>query len=149
MKLRRATPEDLPGILALEVPGFEPRERWSERSWAGELQAENRTVLLAGEPVVGVIAVQLVGGVAELNRIVVDPAYRRKGLGATLVSAGIAIATAAEAEEMLLEVRHDNDAALALYARYGFTEIARRADYYGNGIDAVVLRVDLEGIDDD
>jgi ribosomal-protein-alanine N-acetyltransferase len=149
MNLRRATPEDLPEILALERQGFELKERWSEHSWTAELAADNRTVLLAGEPVVGVITVQQIGGVAELNRIVVDPAYRRKGVGGALVSAGIAIAVAAEAEEMLLEVRHDNAAASALYARHGFTEIARRADYYGSGVDAVILHLDLEGVNGD
>lgn len=144
MSVRPATPDDLPEILALERQGFAPKERWSERSWAAELAADNLSVLAAGDPVAGVIAVQRVGGVAELNRIVVDPAYRRKGLGTALVSAGMAIAVAAEAEEMLLEVRHDNTAARALYAAHGFIEIARRADYYGAGVDAVILRVDLE-----
>lgn len=146
MNPRRATPKDLPEILALEQGGFEPKERWSERSWAGELAADNRTVLVAGEPVAGVITVQQAGAVAELNRIVVAPAYRRTGLGHALLTAGIATAVAAEAEEMLLEVRHDNAGALGLYARHGFVEIARRPDYYGSGVDAVILRMDLEEV---
>ncbi len=78
---------------------------------------------------------------AELNRIIVASAGRRTGLGKTLLAAGIAAAE--EAEEMLLEVRHDNAPAMALYAAFGFEEIARRNNYYGGGVDAVVMRVEL------
>jgi [ribosomal protein S18]-alanine N-acetyltransferase len=142
--VRRATDADLPAILALEEQSFDPRDRWSAASWANELAADNRTVLVTGEPVAGVVSVQQVGAVAELNRIEVDPAYRRKDRGKALVSAAIEAAVAAQAEEMLLEVRHDNATALGLYARFGFTELARRAGYYAAGIDAVIMRLGLE-----
>lgn len=142
--MRRATEKDLPAILALEAQNFPARDRWSAASWTNELAADNRTVLVTGQPIAGVVSVQQVGGVAELNRIGVDPAYRRKGRGKALLTAAIEAAVAAEAEEMLLEVRHDNARALGLYARLGFSELARRAGYYGAGIDAVILRLDLE-----
>lgn len=147
MRVRRADDPDLDIILALEEQGFEAPERWSRASWASELAADNRIVLVAeGDAGIdGVITVQQVGGVAELNRIVVAAAGRRTGLGKTLLAAGIAAAE--EAEEMLLEVRHDNAPAMALYAAFGFEEIARRNNYYGNGVDAVVMRVELEDSD--
>lgn len=147
MSPRRATEADLAAILALEEQSFETRHRWSERSWAGELAAENRAVLVSGEPVVGVVTVQQIAAVAELNRIVTALAHRRIGLGGELLTAGIAAAVAAEADEMLLEVREDNTPALALYARHGFREIARRVGYYGAGTDAVVMRLELEMVE--
>lgn len=143
MSVRRAGPDDLAGVLALETEGFTERERWSEASWASELAADNRVVLIAGEPTTGVAAVQHVGGVAELNRIVVATAARRGGLGRELLAAGIAAARAVEADELLLEVREDNAAALGLYAAFGFAEIARRNNYYGGGVAAVVMRLEL------
>lgn len=143
--MRPATEADLAAILTLEAQGFPSKERWSEVSWAGEIAADNRVVLVDGE-VDGVVSVQHVGGVAELNRIVVG--RRRAGLGRALLTAGIAAAREVECEEMLLEVRHDNVPALALYVRFGFEEIARRADYYGNGVDAVIMRLELEDGDD-
>lgn len=141
--MRPARETDLDAILALETTGFTPRERWSRGSWAGELEADNRIVLVAGA-VTGVASIQHVGGVAELNRIVVAPEARRGGLGRSLLAAGIEAAREVECEEMLLEVRHDNAPALALYAAFGFMEIARRTNYYGDGIDAVILRLELE-----
>lgn len=149
--LRPAGIRDVNGVTALEET-FEAKERWSESAWASEIEAGNRrvTVAVAGERVVGVVAVQIIGGVADLNRIIVVPDAREQGLGARLLAAGIEAADAERADEMLLEVRHDNQPALALYRRAGFIEIARRAGYYGAGVDAVVLRLDLtEGDDDD
>ncbi|MDO5499574.1 MAG: GNAT family N-acetyltransferase [Propionibacteriaceae bacterium] len=145
--MRPAHARDLDAILALEAAGFGPRERWSRASWASELEADNRIVVVAGE-VAGIASVQHVGGVAELNRIIVSQAARRCGLGRALLRAGIDAALELECEEMLLEVRHDNAAALALYAGHGFVEIARRNNYYGEGIDAVILRLGLEDDDD-
>lgn len=149
MDVRRAVPADLPGILALEEQGFAPRERWSRASWSAELEADNRIVLVASEPVAGVITVQHVGEVAELNRIIVADSARRTGMGRTLLAAGLAAAREVEAAEMLLEVREDNAPALGLYAAFGFSEIARRNNYYGGGVAAVIMRVDIEEDDDE
>ncbi|GAB3624366.1 hypothetical protein GCM10027418_24500 [Mariniluteicoccus endophyticus] len=152
--VRRATVEDLPAIVGLEPDGFSPKERWSEAAWRGELEADNRVVLVAGDPVAGVITVQHVGGVADLNRIVVATDSRGRGIGRTLAETGVRAARDVGCDEMLLEVRHDNAPALALYTALGFAEIACRADYYGPGLDAVILRLDLdhedsEGDDDE
>lgn len=141
--MRPAGLGDLDVILALEEDGFAPRDRWSRTSWAGELEADNRIVLI-GDERTGVISVQHVGSVAELNRIVVARRARGRGLGRALLGAGMAAARRLECEEMLLEVRHDNATALALYGAHGFVEIARRTHYYGDGVDAVILRLDLE-----
>lgn len=146
--VRPARATDLEAVLAQEEQGFDVRERWSAQLWADELAADNRIVLVAGEPVAGVITVQHVGAVAELNRIVVGAAIRRTGLGRRLLAAAIAAAGEVRAEDMLLEVRADNEAARALYAASGFVDIARRNNYYGGGVDAVVMRLDLEGDDE-
>lgn len=145
--MRPARATDLDAILALEESGFGPRERWSRGSWAGELEADNRRVLVVGD-VTGVTSVQHVGGVAELNRIIVARGARGGGLGRDLLGAAIAAAREVECEEMLLEVRHDNAPALALYGAFGFVEIARRTNYYGGGIDAVIMRLELETDDE-
>lgn len=145
--MRPAELADLDAILALEEAGFSDRERWSRASWTSEIEADNRIVLVTTD-LHGVVSVQHIGGVAEINRIVVAPEARRAGLGRALLAAGIVAGEQQECEEMLLEVRHDNIPALALYASFGFVEIARRQNYYGAGVDAVILRREL-GTDDD
>jgi ribosomal protein S18 acetylase RimI-like enzyme len=45
------------------------------------------------------------------------------------------------AERMMLEVADTNEPALAFYAASGFAEIARRRNYYSQGVDAVVMEL--------
>ena len=58
-----------------------------------------------------------------------------------LLAGVLEVAGRTEADRLLLEVREDNTAALAFYARSGFTEIDRRPRYYADGATAVVLRL--------
>ena len=44
---------------------------------------------------------------------------------------------------MMLEVRRDNESAVALYVRRGFALISARPRYYPDGTDALILRADL------
>jgi ribosomal-protein-alanine N-acetyltransferase len=138
--------DDLPAILRLEAEGFGPDERWSERSWSGELLGEGRTVLLArGAQPAGVIALSTVGEVADLHRVVVAPASRRQGLGLRMVRAGLLAVRQLGARVVMLEVEYANLGAIALYQRLGFEQVRVRRDYYGSGRDALILRLyDLE-----
>jgi ribosomal-protein-alanine N-acetyltransferase len=138
--------DDLPAVLRLEAEGFGPDERWSERSWSGELLGQGRTVLIArGAQPAGVIDLSTVGEVADLHRIVVAPAYRRQGLALRMVRAGLLAVRHLGARLVMLEVEWTNLAAIALYQRLGFEQVRVRRDYYGPGRDALILRLyDLE-----
>lgn len=132
---------DLPAIMALEAAGFAESERWSERSWLGELVADNRRVLLAwaAQPV-GVVTFSVVGELAELLRLVVAPAHRRTGIGTQLVAAGVTAVRHDGAGAALLEVGYTNEPAIALYQRLGFEQFRVREDYYGPGRHALILK---------
>lgn len=133
---------DLSAVMSLERSGFPTSEQWSERSWSGELLGEGRSTLLARRHVpVGVIALQTVGDVADLHRLVVTPRYRREGIGAALVAAGLSAVRHAGARSVLLEVAFDNHPAVALYQRLGFEQLAARDDYYGPGRHALILKL--------
>ena len=60
-------------------------------------------------------------------------------MGTALLAALLDSAAERGAERMMLEVADTNEPALAFYAVSGFAEIARRRDYYGRGVDAVVM----------
>lgn len=75
---------------------------------------------------------------AELLRIGVLPAARKRGLGRLLVEHVVTTA-AAHTDRMLLEVAADNTAAIALYQSCGFAKIATRRNYYAGGVDALVF----------
>lgn len=149
--IRRARRDDLPGVLALERDGFPPASRWSEQSWRDELAGAGRTVFLAhAEQPAGVIAWSLVGELADLHRLVVAPAYRRRGLGSALVRTGLRAVQRLGARAAMLEVGYTDEPAIALYQRLGFEQLIARENYYGPDQHALILKLyDLERFDFD
>ena len=146
MIISAARPDDLDAVLVLEEQGFPAAERWSRDSWQAELDNPDRLVLVrhdARGQVVGVATFSLVADAADLLRVIVAPDSRGRGIGTSLVRAGMDWAKAVGARRMLLEVRPDNDPAVRTYNKLGFTTLNRRRDYYGAGIDAVVMGVAL------
>ena len=89
--------------------------------------------------------------IPELQRIAVDPAYRRRGLAGGLLAAVESRVAADGATRLLLEVREDNTTAAAFYESRGFVEVGRRRGYYRDGAAAVVLgkKVDRDGTGSD
>ena len=103
--------------------------------------------VLAIETPQGFILIRSVADEAEILTLAVDPAARRQGLGTRLVREGALASAARGATRLFLEVADDNHAALALYARAGFTEAGRRRGYYarpeGGRQDALILALNL------
>ena len=81
---------------------------------------------------------------AEIMTIGVAKEHQRQGIAASMLAALIAKAREQGARRMLLEVRVDNDPALALYRRFGFERMGLRKRYYQpEGIDAYTMSLDL------
>lgn len=149
--VREAGAADLRAVVELERQVF-GLDAWSAASVADELAATDRRWRLAegedarGARVLGYAVVRVVDDVADLQRIAVRPDARRRGMASALLASAAEAARAAGARRLLLEVSADNGAALAFYARHGFTEVDRRPRYYRDGSDAVVMRADLAGL---
>ncbi|MDF1478375.1 ribosomal protein S18-alanine N-acetyltransferase [Leifsonia sp. H3M29-4] len=146
-QLRRATPDDLDAIMAIESAVFAPDD-WSRSTMAAELADGNGYYLVAFPPA-DPTRVQAYAGLrsprgaeqADIQTIAVVPEARRAGLGRVLMLQLIAQARERGAREIFLEVRADNPAAQSLYESLGFEPIAVRPRYYLGGIDAVVMRL--------
>ena len=146
--IERAHERDLDAIMTLEHTGFGPGSRWIGMSWLPELTTTGHfapAARSADGALVGVAAFRSIAEVAEVNRLVVDPGHRGRGIGRALLEAGLAWAASQGGERMLLEVESTNQAALGLYRGVGFVEITSRADYYGAGRDALVMQRDIAG----
>ncbi len=80
---------------------------------------------------------------AHLLNISIAAEHQRRGLGATLLHEIMNIARSLNMRRVILEVRPSNLAALALYRKAGFGELAMRRSYYpavNNGReDAMVM----------
>jgi len=77
---------------------------------------------------------------AELVRIAVAPAARRKGHGAALLRHSVAVLTRMKIATLYLEVRVSNLSARALYEKEGWTCMGLRKGYYRDGEDAALYR---------
>ena len=142
--LREATVDDLDALAGLESRSFGAAS-WSRDLVAAELDSvgETRWVVVADDgagTVVGYAVLRYAGGVGDVHRIAVDPEHQRRGHATAMVRRLIELALAERCERVLLEVAATNAAALALYARHGFVEVARRRRYYAGEVDAVVLQ---------
>jgi ribosomal-protein-alanine acetyltransferase len=72
----------------------------------------------------------LAPGEAQLLNLSVVPDARRGGLGSELLAQFLDDARRLGAEQVFLEVRESNVAAISLYERAGFVAVARRESYY-------------------
>ena len=140
--IRAATPDDVGSIAAMEREVFEA-DAWSDSLVDLELIAPGRVVVVAEHEgaVIGYASAAVIADVADLTRIAVLWADRREGVGTALMAALLHSAAEQGAERMVLEVAETNEPALAFYVVFGFVEIARRHDYYGSGVDAVVMEL--------
>ena len=146
MTVRPAVEADLPAVRAVDAKAF-GTDAWSAAAWQAEWDGvpvmRHLAVAVENDRVIGYGIVATIADVADLHRIAVAADQRRHGLGAALVRALMAEARRRGCTRMLLEVEASNEAALALYGRLGFVEIARRQAYYGAGRDALVLELGL------
>jgi [ribosomal protein S18]-alanine N-acetyltransferase len=134
---------DIDAVMPLERSLF-PVDPWSAAGFWSELAGvpATRTYVVAesdGE-VIGYAGLFSAGDAADVQTIGVRADQQGRGLGATLLEGLVAEARRRGASALLLEVRADNAAALALYQRHGFERLALRRGYYGPGRDAVVMR---------
>jgi len=145
-----ATPADVAAIVRLEAVAL-GKDAWSEalvtHGVSGDLPTVHYLVVRDGGTVIAYAVVSVVGDIAELQRIAVDPAHRRRGLASRLLADVGRRAAAERVQRLLLEVREGNTDALAFYAARGFEEIARRPRYYRDGATAVVLELPVTGPD--
>ncbi len=137
MLIRRAVPDDVPSIRALEQQS-ETAAHWAEREYDALFahDAPRRIALVAVEEEAGHVLGFLIARCAtsewEIENVVVDREKRKQGLGIQIVRELLKQARAGGATSVLLEVRESNVAALRLYEKIGFTQRGIRKSYYSN-----------------
>ena len=140
--IRPVTRGDADAIVAIEREAFGD-DAWSEALVDLELTAPGRVVVAVeqDDALVGYASAAVIADVVDLTRIAVRPAALRSGMARALLGSLLELAAERGAERMMLEVADTNEPALGFYVASGFAEIARRRDYYGRGVDAVVMEL--------
>ncbi|MCL2061727.1 MAG: ribosomal protein S18-alanine N-acetyltransferase [Firmicutes bacterium] len=100
-------------------------------------------VYIAADILAGYGSLRMIGTEAEVNNIAVDKAFRKRGIANEILQSLLSAAKSAGADTFFLEVSVQNAAAIGLYQKHGFKQIAVRKDYYAKGEDAAVMKLSV------
>jgi len=146
---RQPTALDVPVLTSLERTLF-PDYPWTQAQFKEEIAGigTSREFLLALKDgsVVGYAGIMVVaaGVPADLLTIAVLPDFRGQGIAQFMLAALESWAQEKGATEVILEVDVKNDGAIRLYEFTGYGKISTRANYYGLGLDALIMRKELK-----
>ena len=136
----------LDAVAALERVCFS--KPWPRSMLEDELYNPNVSLVVAEGEDGAVLGYGEVGVVLDegcLEKIAVDPAWRRQGVAEAILSAYLRFGRAKLAF-LTLEVRASNEAAIGLYKKLAFEEGGRRKGYYTEPKeDAVLMTVEFGG----
>ena len=134
-------------VAAIEAV-IQRQEPWSNQTLIDLLEQDSIQLMImmntANEEVIGYCLYQVLFEQAEILRIGTHPNYQRQGIASQIFAKLNEVLETQQVEALLLEVRADNTAAIALYEQQGFTMIHRRKGYYQLGlqsaIDALIMQ---------
>lgn len=144
VRVRRAELSDLDDLVALEQATFDS-DQISRAQFRRHLDSDSARVLVASanrRRFLGTAMVFFRKGsrVARLYSIASLPEARGKGVGTALIDAAEAAARQRRCQSLRLEVRTDNDSAIRLYERLGYSRVGPvKKSFYEDGSDAFVF----------
>jgi GNAT superfamily N-acetyltransferase len=124
--LRRTRPPERPAILAIDAASFPPFWRLDNDGLTDAVAATPSARLSVavtrgdGTPIVGYAITGRAGSRGYLQRLAVDPAAHRQGIGSALVIDGLRWLRRWGAREILVNTQEGNGSAVALYEHLGF-----------------------------
>ena len=141
------TRRDASRCAELEALLFDGDDPWPEDAFVREVATSHNRYVAArvDGTLVGYAGISRLGRTPpfefEIHTIGVDPDYQRHGIGRGMMSRLLDFA--GPESVVYLEVRTDNEAALALYCSLGFVSVGLRKRYYRvSGADAFTMRRD-------
>jgi len=143
---REANAFDLPIFVSLDKELF-PYAPWTNGQYKEEFSSPTRHFVVALDEehsIIGYAGVFAPGATAaDILTVGVVPEHRGKGIATSLMALITDWASAQGSTAMMLEVKVDNVAAIALYESLGYLKLNVRKDYFGAGLDAQVMRLEL------
>jgi ribosomal-protein-alanine N-acetyltransferase len=143
---REANAFDLPVFVSLDKDLF-PYSPWSASQYKEEFSSPTRHFVVAldqEESIIGYAGVFAPGHTeADILTVGVVPNHRGQGIAKALMALLTDWANAQGSTAMMLEVKTDNHEAIGLYESLGYLKLNVRKDYFGAGLDAQVMRLEL------
>jgi ribosomal-protein-alanine N-acetyltransferase len=143
---RPANAFDLAVFVSLDKKLF-PYSPWSASQYKEEFSSPTRHFVVAlddAQSIIGYAGVFAPGGAeADVLTVGVIPSQRGKGIARQLMGLITDWAKQQGSTAMMLEVKVDNTEAIGLYESLGYSKLNVRKDYFGAGLDALVMRLEL------
>ena len=143
---RLANAFDLAVFVSLDKELF-PYSPWSASQYKEEFSSPTRHFVVAvdeQQSIIGYAGVFAPGAVeADILTVGVVPEHRGKGVAKELMALITDWAKDQGSTAMMLEVKTDNREAIGLYESLGYSTLNIRKDYFGAGLDAQVMRLEL------
>ena len=143
---RQANAFDLAVFVSLDTELF-PYSPWSASQSKEEFSSPTRHFVVAvdeAQNIIGYAGVFAPGGAeADVLTVGVIPSQRGKGIARQLMALITDWAKQQGSIAMMLEVKVDNAEAIGLYESLGYVKLNTRKDYFGAGLDALVMRLEL------
>lgn len=131
---------DLPEVLAIESSAHS--HPWSEKLFISNFGKRyiNHVLMVEGK-LAGYFVASYVAGEVTLLNIAISPDQQGLGLGFSLLDYLKTLSISLDQQEIWLEVRESNQAALKLYQKLGFVEVDIRHAYYptDNGRENAII----------
>jgi ribosomal-protein-alanine N-acetyltransferase len=145
LRIRALRVGDVEAVVEIEREAF--TTPWQAETFIGLLERDGVELIVmadAQDAIVGYAVLWCILDQGELANIAITPARRGGGLGFRLLAHVLEVARGRGVETVFLEVRASNQAALDLYAHFGFEEVGRRRGYYDHPReDALVMKAAL------
>lgn len=137
-EIRPLQSADLPEVLRIENLCFSAP--WPEEAFkaAEHLDA---WVICDQNILQGYILYHTVLDESVIINFAIDPAYQRQGLGTELLSHTLDLMLGRQVRNFFLDVRASNIAAQNLYAKFGFSPLGSRKNYYSQPEEDSVVMV--------
>ena len=143
---RSANAQDIPVLVSLDKQLF-PYSPWSTGQYREEISAPTRHFIVAldgAQSIIGYAGVFAPGETAaDILTVGVIPEHRGQGIARALMALLTEWAKTQGSSAMMLEVKIDNLEAISLYESLGYMKLSIRKDYFGSGLDALVMRKDF------
>lgn len=127
VSVRPVAANDLGQITRLDAAAFDPLYRLA----SGELIELMVTsgyfaVATQGDRIVGYLCADVMDREGQIIRLAVHPEVQGRGVGRTLLNAGLGFCYAQGATTVAINTQEDNHASLRLYEGFGFRRVGRR-----------------------
>lgn len=140
VKIHELRKDDIEAVSAIEAKSFSMP--WSAKDFEQLIEDEKSLYLVAelDGQIVGCCGVTNVSGEGNINNVVVEEAYRGKGIAYFMMQELLRLGREFGIQEFTLEVRVSNAPAIHLYEKLGFVSEGIRPRFYERPVeDAMIM----------